>query len=114
MDMSFNEALELAKKIIKRFEKIENRPWGVEGSIIELSKQVRELSKLVMVYEKYYFQNKDKPDNKYPVSKEKIGDELADILYAIIRIAEHYNIDLLEAHIKAREEEDKFLKSKGF
>jgi len=113
MDMTFKEAVNLAKEIIKRFEKIENRPWGVEGAMLELTKQVGELAKIVMSYEKYYFQNRDKLDSQYSTNKEKIADELADILYMVIRIAKHYDIDLLEAHVKARKEEDGFLKSKG-
>lgn len=111
--MDFKEAIDLARKIIKRFEKIEGKPWGAEGAIIELTKQAGELSKSIMVYEGYYFRGRGKLDKRYIPAKGKIGDELADILYAIIRIADHYRIDLEQAHIKARLEEDKFLKTKG-
>lgn len=111
--MKFNEAIGLAKSVIERFEKIEEKPWGIEGAVIELQKQVGELAKLVMVYEKYYFSNRDEVNKNYEANKEKIADELADILYAIIRIAKHYDIDLLESHIRARKAEDEFLKSKG-
>jgi len=112
-DMTFNEAIELAKGIVERFEKIEGKPWKSEGAFIELTKQVGELGKLIMNHEKYYFPDREKSDNRYESSKEKIGDELADIFYAIIRISKHYDIDLLDAHIKARGDEDEFLKSKG-
>ena len=111
-NMSFKEAIELAEELIERFEKIEGKPWKAEGAMIELQKQVGELAKLMMIQEKYYFPNRDKVDNQYEVSKEKIGDELADIFFGIIRIAKHYNIDLVDAHIKARKAEDDFLKSK--
>lgn len=43
-----------------RFEKIEGRPWGVEGATIELIKQVGELAKYVMVVENYYFPTREK------------------------------------------------------
>ncbi len=112
-EMNFKEAIKLAEEIIKRFEKIEGKKWGAEGSLIELQKQVGELSKLIMVYEKYYFSDRDKTDKQYETTKEKIADELADIFYAIIRIAKHYNIDLEKAHIEARKAEDNFLRSKG-
>lgn len=112
-EMNFKEAIKLAEEIIKRFEKIEGKKWGAEGSLIELQKQVGELSKLIMVYEKYYFSDRDKTDKQYETTKEKIADELADIFYAIIRIAKHYNIDLEKAHIEARKAEDNFLGSKG-
>jgi NTP pyrophosphatase (non-canonical NTP hydrolase) len=112
-NMTFKDAVKLAHGIIERFEKIEERKWGAEGSLIELQKQVGELSKLVMVHEKYYFSDRNKTDKQYESTKEKIGDELADILYAVIRLAKHYNIDLEKAHIEARKTEDEFLKSKG-
>jgi len=111
--MEFKEAIELAHSIIERFEKLERKKWGVEGAMMELSKQVGELSKLVMMHEKYYFEDRDKLDKQYEVNKEKIADELADILYAIIRIAKEYDIDLEGAHIKARKQEDEFLKTKN-
>jgi NTP pyrophosphatase (non-canonical NTP hydrolase) len=113
LSISFKEAIDLAKRIIKRFEKIEGKPWKVEGAMIELSKQVGELAKLVMVYEKYYFSDISESGKGYEADKKKIGDELADILYAIIRIANYYKIDLVEAHIRARQAEDNLLKSKG-
>jgi len=111
--MEFKEAVILTENIIKRFEKIEGKPWGAEGSLIELQKQVGELSKLIMVNENYYFPSRDQIDKQYKVSKEKIEDELADILCAVIRLAKHYKIDLEKAHIEARKKEDNFLKTKG-
>ncbi len=92
---------------INRFEKIEGRPWGLEGAMIELSKQVGDLAKLVMVEEGYYF------PGRYNSDVELIGDELADIFAAVIRIADHYEIDLAEAHVKAREAEEKSLPDLG-
>lgn len=112
-DITFKKAMKIAEDIIDRFKKIEGKPWGVDGTMIELSKQVGELSKLIMVYEGYYFSNRDKDDLQYTSNKEKIGGELADILFAVIRLAKYYNIDLLKSHLKAREDEDNLLKSKG-
>jgi NTP pyrophosphatase (non-canonical NTP hydrolase) len=110
--MKFREAVQLAEGIIARFEKVENRDWGVEGALIELSKQVGELSKLVMVRERYYVSD-HVSDPQVTASAEKIADELADILYAVIRIARHYRIDLEQAHLDAREGEDRYLRSRG-
>ncbi|MBI4980319.1 hypothetical protein HZC30_02035 [Candidatus Woesearchaeota archaeon] len=111
--LSFKDAITLAESIITRFEKIEGKPWGAEGALIELTKQVGELSKLIMVHENYYFSDRDKLDKQYEAAAQKIADELADIFYAVIRIAKHYNIDFEKAHLEAREKEDDFLKSKG-
>ncbi len=111
--LTFKEAVKLAEDIVDRFEKVEQKKWGAEGALIELQKQVGELSKLVMSQEGYYFSNREKMDKQYESTTEKIGDELADILYAVIRLAKHYNVDLEKAHIEARKSEDTFLKSRG-
>ncbi|KKQ97785.1 MAG: hypothetical protein UT24_C0012G0097 [Candidatus Woesebacteria bacterium GW2011_GWB1_39_12] len=111
--MTFKEAIDLARGIIKRFEKIEGKPWKVDGSMIELSKQVGDLSKLVMSYEGYYPKNRGKQVKLYSATKERIADELADLLFMVIRIADYYDIDLEKAHINARKGEDKYLKNYG-
>jgi len=108
MDMTFNEAINLYRDVIKRFEKIEKRPWGAQGAVIELAKQVGDLAKCVMIQEKYYFYTVNEEENK-----KQIADELADIFGQIIRIADHYQIDLLQAHIDARKGETNCLKENG-
>ncbi len=111
--MTFEEAINLAKGIIKRFEKIEGKPWKIDGSMIELSKQVGDLSRLIMAYEGYYPKDRGQQDKQYLATKERIADELADLLFMVIRIADYYDIDLEKAHIAARKGEDKYLKSYG-
>jgi NTP pyrophosphatase (non-canonical NTP hydrolase) len=106
--MDFQEAIRLTEDIIGRFERVEGRDWAVEGALMELSKQVGELSKLVMAYENYYVEAPART-----ATLDQIGDELADILYAVIRVARHYRIDLLQAHLNARAGEDSYLKSRG-
>ncbi|OGM19267.1 hypothetical protein A2686_04755 [Candidatus Woesebacteria bacterium RIFCSPHIGHO2_01_FULL_38_10] len=81
--------------------------------MIELSKQVGDLSKLVMSYEGYYPKDRGKQDKQYLATKGKIADELADLLFMIIRIADYYDIDLEKAHVGARKGENKYLKSYG-
>lgn len=107
--MTFNEAIQLYRDIYKRFEKVEGKPWGINGATIELAKQVGDLAKLIMLKEDYYATCAKKPENL----EDKIGDELADILGQIIRIADFYNIDLENAHIQARIGEDECLKTMG-
>lgn len=96
---TFNEIVKISTKTIKQFEKVERRKWGAEGALIELQKQVGELSKNIMSYEGYYGKSRDK-EKKYLRSKDKIADELSDILFMTIRIANHYKIDLEKEHIK--------------
>ena len=54
MSMTFKEMEEMYRAVVKRFNKIELQPWNAEGAMIELMKQVGELSKQVMIKEKYY------------------------------------------------------------
>ncbi len=110
---TFKEMIKTIESYNKKYEKLGGKPWGINGAMIELSKQVGDLSKLVMMYEKYYFPGRDKYDKQYQTNKKKIGDELSDVLFAIVIIAKHYKIDLIEAYNAARKEDDKFLKSRS-
>lgn len=108
--LSFLEAIELYRSVYRRFEQLEARTWGAEGAIIELVKQVGELAKHIMVIEKYYFLGREN-DPAYTASRDMIGNELADVFAQLIRLADHYQIDLVQAHIDARLDEDRTLKS---
>lgn len=97
--MIFQKVVEETLTVIKEFEKVEKRKWGAEGSMMELSKQVGELSKNILMYEGYYMTGRDNAP-EYQTSKENIADELSDILFMVIRIADHYSIDIEKEHLK--------------
>lgn len=42
-----------------------------------------------------------------------LGNEVADIVAQIIRLADVYNIDLEQAYIEARKDESNYLDSRG-
>lgn len=102
-DLTFKQLEKKTLDLVERFKQVEQKEWGIEGCMIELSKQVGELSRCVMKMEKYYFAQKGE------TNLEEIGDELSDILFMIIRIAKHYNIDLEKAHLKAIDDANKYL-----
>lgn len=52
MGKTFAEMQEMYMETVKRFNKIELKEWRAEGAMIELSKQVGELAKQVMIKEK--------------------------------------------------------------
>ena len=108
MSMTFKEMEEMYRAVVKRFNKIELQPWNAEGAMIELMKQVGELSKQVMIKEKYYALTDEVPN-----VDEKIGNEMADVIAQVMRLAEYYKIDLEKAYIEAREDENQYLKSRG-
>lgn len=114
MAFTFQEHVEQIRANVKRFQQIEGKEWGAEGAVIELMKQVGQLSTLVVVEEKYYFPNREGENNvKYVSSKEALADELADIISAVVRIADHYGVDLEAANLKARQIENDFLTGRG-
>lgn len=69
--------------------------------MIELTKQVGDLAKRIIVREQYSLADRDvRADSQLP--KTDMSDELADILDRLICIADYYGVDLEVAHIEAR------------
>ena len=99
---------DMYKEVVQRFNKIELQEWKAEGAMIELVKQVGELAKQVMIKERYYAL-----EGEVFNVDERLGNEMADVVAQIMRLADHYKIDLEKAFIEAREDEDRYLKSRG-
>lgn len=108
MGKTFAEMQEMYRDVVKRFKKIELQEWKAEGAMIELSKQVGELAKQVMIKEKYYALVGEEPDVDMC-----LGNEMADVIAQVMRLADYYDIDLEKAFIEAREDENGYLKSRG-
>jgi NTP pyrophosphatase (non-canonical NTP hydrolase) len=90
---SFEEIAKLNRELVEKFKEQEQRPWGAEASLIELTKQVGTLSKHIMVYEKYYVAGIENKQG-YKTDLSNIANQLADIFYCLVRLADHYKIDL--------------------
>jgi hypothetical protein len=105
---SFDELVALTRRVIAGFDERDRRPWSVEASLIELIKQVGDLARHVMMAECYYLPDRAN-DAQYTTTTERIGDELADILYCVIRLADLYGIDLADAQVSARRRELDYL-----
>lgn len=99
-DITFKEIVKKTNEVIAAFQKVEPRDWGIEGNMIELAKQAGELGKNVMMLENYYLAARQDNPNYNTASKEQIGNELSDIFFVLVRIANHYGIDLEKAHLK--------------
>lgn len=108
MSRTFQEMEKMYAEVVKRFNKIELQEWNAEGAMIELSKQVGELAKQVMIKERYYALEGEAAD-----VDERLGNEMADVIAQVMRLADFYQIDLEKAFIEAREDEDRYLKSRG-
>lgn len=101
MGRTFAEMQDRYKEIVNRFNKIELQEWKAEGAMIELAKQV-------MIKERYYALEGEDPN-----VDERLGNEMADVIAQIMRLADYYKIDLEKAFTEAREDEDRYLKSRG-
>ncbi len=108
MSKTFAEMQDMYKEIAGRFSKIELKEWKAEGAMIELSKQVGELAKQVMIKEKYYALEGEDPE-----VDQHLGNEMADVIAQVIRLADYYQIDLEKAYMEARQDEDRYLKARG-
>ena len=108
MGKTFEEMQEMYREVARRFNKIELREWNAQGAMIELSKQVGELAKQVMIKEKYYALADEVPD-----VDERLGNEMADVIAQVMRLADCYQVDLERAFLLAREDEDQYLISRG-
>lgn len=108
MSMTFAEMQNMYRDVVKRFNKIELQDWRAEGAMTELSKQVGELAKQVMIKEKYYALQGEVTD-----VDEKLGNEMADVIAQVMRLADYYQIDLEKAFVEARKDEENYLISRG-
>lgn len=61
-----------------------------------------------MIKEKYYALTGEVED-----VDERMGNEMADVIAQVIRLADYYNIDLEKAFIDARKDEENYLTSRG-
>jgi hypothetical protein len=104
-EYTLKELENISKKVIRVYQEIENRPWNSEVCTIELTRQLGDLAKLIMILENYYTKKED-PE----IIKEKIGYELGDLIFLIIKLADHYKIDLEDYFLRGRREA---LKSKN-
>src|SRR6266487_2157812 len=48
-DYTFKELIEMARKVIVAFDRVEKRPWTIETTMIELIKQVGDLAKRIII-----------------------------------------------------------------
>ena len=104
MDGTLADLIEINRTVATAFDERERRSWGVETLVMELAKQVGDLARAVLTTENYYLADRD-DDPSYGGGTSRIANELADILYCVIRLADHYEVDLEEAHLSARSAE---------
>lgn len=94
--MQISELIERTMAVVSLFDQVEPRHWGVEAMVVELCGEVGTLSDSVMIKEGY----RELRDG----TKLDIEDDIADIIFMIIRIANYYDINLEESYQRMLDE----------
>jgi hypothetical protein len=106
--MDFIELIDINRAVAAAFDARERRPWGVETLVMELAKQVGDLAAALLTTEGYYLADREQ-DPRYSGGTGRGANERADLFYCILRLADHYEIDLEAAHLSARRPEWTYL-----
>jgi len=104
--MSLEEIKKSSRSLFDRFKEVEPKRWTIEGSVMELATEVGDLTEIILRKE-YYKQN------IYEDLDYQIRDEISDVLFVLMRIADYYQINLDDAYKEMEKLVDERLKSRG-
>jgi NTP pyrophosphatase (non-canonical NTP hydrolase) len=90
--MQIAQMLDETRELVALFRQVEPREWSVEAMVVELSGEVGSLADSVMIQEGFR--------RPREVGSLALDDDIADILFMLIRIADYYGIDFEEAYRK--------------
>jgi NTP pyrophosphatase (non-canonical NTP hydrolase) len=90
--MKVSELVEQTRQVTRLFDGVVPREWGIEAMVTELTGEVGTLADEIMIKEGYRA-----PRNGDPID---IADDIVDILFMLVRIADYYAVDLDEAYQK--------------
>ncbi len=78
------------KRLEKRFQEQESRPWTIETHVMELLAEAGTLADSIMIQEGYR--------QLRPRQKIDLEDDISDIIFVLIMIANHYGISVGDAY----------------
>jgi NTP pyrophosphatase (non-canonical NTP hydrolase) len=99
---SFAEAIKRAKDVLPLFSS--EKEWTIEAFMVELQAEVGTLSDTIMIKEAYR--------SLRPGDTLDLEDDIADVLFVLFLIADHYGIDLDHAYNNMIETTHRKLKDK--
>jgi NTP pyrophosphatase (non-canonical NTP hydrolase) len=102
LNMTLNEAKKETKTVA---EKINNENWTIHTRFVELVEEVGELANAIQTEEGFKSKKRKKSD---------VTNSVCDILFEIMMIADHYNIDLDKEYPAVLEEIDERNKNGDF
>lgn len=88
--MKVSEMVEMTREVTRLFDITVPRPWGIEAMVTELVGEVGTLADSIMITEGY---RRSREQNEIDLE-----DDVVDIMFMLIRIADYYNIDLEKAY----------------
>lgn len=100
--MKLNEAARETKKVVS---KMPPPKWGIYQRFNDLVEEVGELANAIQVKEKWKTKNRE---------KSELVDSVCDVLFSIVLVADHYQIDLDKEYPKVLKEIDDRRKSGEF
>ena len=103
--MNNNQLNELKKATKKIAERMPNSKWTIHTRFVELVEEVGELANAIQTQEKFKSQKR---------KKSEVINSVCDILFELLLIADHYNIDLDQEYPKVLEEIDTRRKNGDF
>lgn len=89
--MQVSELVAATRELVALFKQIEPRSWGVDAMLNELTAEVGTLADSVMIVEGYRRGRNEDID---------LQDDIADILFMLLRIADYYQIDIDTAYLQ--------------
>ena len=88
--MTIEEMVAETRQLQMRFREVESRTWTIEACVMELLAEAGTLADSVMIREGY---RQLRPDQEIDLE-----DDVCDILFVLIMIADHYQICLEDAY----------------
>jgi NTP pyrophosphatase (non-canonical NTP hydrolase) len=89
--MQISDMVERTRKVTTLFDEVVPRTWGIEAMMVELVGEVGTLADEIMLQEGYRATRKADP--------LRLEDELTDVLFMLVRVADYYHIDLERAYV---------------
>ena len=102
MKNDFQKMIERAVEIKVKYQKLESKPWRAEQAFMGMMKDIRELSKLIMVEEGW----RTDSDKELQTA---LKHQLSDILFSISVIANKTGVNSEESFWETMDDSDKRL-----
>lgn len=104
-EITIRNLVETTAELQQLFSKIESRPWTIDACAIELAAEVGTLADSIMIKEGY----RELRHGQEPIN---IEDDICDIIFVLIMIAEHYKINIGDSYISMADSTRKKLEIK--